>query len=549
MSLRGGSGVGSNSASNGLAPQDSFIATVVFVIDDNSKTFWNGTVGSLNSPIRTLCKTNRIKLGFSVEPDAIQRGDTVTATLSVSNLRNMIQSDGAEAGSGGFTEPNYWFSGTIGRIATGNYTQAQLSTGMAREFGWAVTSIRDTLGLGTPRWMSHSNSSGSAVFNQYVARYFDYAVSSPSGATGTSTYTAASGHVIRPNENYTFDLARWGMWGTGGGGGRLIAAMPGVRGDPYEIPQCLAESSDTATVYSTLRHAMSTRGLVVVNIHSFVTWETALAGNDGVKAMLEYIKGKCDVGRMRVVVPSVGFDLYYRAPLKSQVRYGTDNFQDYDKDGHLDWWFSNRGNNMALPDTVRLKPSVAVTGHGGKAVMSLDWAGEDGSTSWGPTGAVNDAYEGTRACFAAIPPAGGGWTARFEVWIAVDSIGGSYSGTVAGDTVGVVFGGPFEQYMNRWGSTITPGWVLDTGSVYPFQMSGNLYVNGVTPGNIIRLGSRNRITDAAFRWQYVEATWDVPEISDYLYVSIWKTAQSSANSILISDYSLTFFRRKPLYAD
>jgi hypothetical protein len=327
-------------------------ATVCIVVDDQSKEWSQGTVGSPAVSIRTICRQNGIRLGFSLSaslPLFGQRDTTSVAsgTLSVWNLAGLIR-DGHEIGSGGRTEPGTWFHGDTGKLATGAYTIAELDATMEDHFAGQLRCMQDTLGpimgvqLPPASWHSSSNSSEAYITSKYAAAAgFDYVVVFP------NTMSVGSGQGSRPNELYPLNSARWGMWGTGGAGGSRIAAIPGVHNSPFEILSCIGESSDTAATYKALRHAEQTGGLVVVNIHKATTWEATLQGNSGFKTLCELIKSRVGAGRLQVLTPSEAFDLYYATPISPELNFVSPNLQDLDGDTHLDWWFANSGSLAA----------------------------------------------------------------------------------------------------------------------------------------------------------------------------------------------------------
>jgi hypothetical protein len=146
-----------------------------------------------------------------------------------------------------------------------------------------------------------------------------------------------------------------------------------------------------------------------------------------------------------------------------------------------------------------------------------------------------------------IPPAGSGWTVQFECWAICDTtVAGWTAGASpqAGDTLGVTFGGPMEGYTNRWGSGVPQlRWMKDAGGGdYTASVSHPIYSSSAVPGNIFRFTARNNLHGKG-EWVHMVCTWDIPAFTDYLFISIWKTAQAPTNGIIISDYSVHYYRR------
>src|SRR5690349_3305009 len=122
-------------------------ATLVIVVDDQDKQWFNGTVGANGHSIRTIMKTNHLVAGFSIGAYYVEaRGvsDTTTNSLSVTNLQNLVAHDGDEVGSGGYFEGTQggmlggWWHGNSGHFAKGDYTQAQLDAAMDLHFSGNV---------------------------------------------------------------------------------------------------------------------------------------------------------------------------------------------------------------------------------------------------------------------------------------------------------------------------------------------------------------------------------------------------------------------------
>lgn len=539
------------------AEETTILPTVTFVWDDVARELWGASdsllinpTGNIKMRIRDIMHQFDIDGGLAFETQNVIYGDTVSTSLSISMVRALVNR-GWEVGTVGWDEISGMYHGSASLLAQG-YTNAQADT-FYNNINRAVLAQRDTLGLGHPRWISHSNSSSSWITNQAAARNgIEFGFQSSQTVTLSGSFTNANGYGVRPNELYPLDCARWGMWGTGGAGGYPVSALMQQRVDRYQILQSLGEASDSSACYKTIRRAMQTKGLVVFIGHKPSTWEATLEGQNGFYALMQYLDTLRDAGRIQILTPSEAADYYYNKPLSPVASVIPTNFEDLDGDTHLDWWFANRagfGGSFVAADTARLAPwRTSTSGHNGKAAMSLNWTGEDGSSSIIAGQTANDAWEGSRAVLSAIPPAGGGWTVKFECWVIADTTAAGWTvGTAPqqGDTIGVVFYGPAESFMNRWGTgNPNMSWVNDTnGSGGPGTSMGG-YISSA-PGNLIRLGYRHNADRAGTNkeWAHLVATWDVPEFSDYLFVSIYKTAQAPAKGLVISDYSVTFYRR------
>lgn len=518
------------------------IPTIAFVWDDNASELWapgdsllKNPTGAVKMRIRDIMHQFNIDGGIAFEPESVLSSDTTLTpgTISLPEIMALV-GRGWDVGTVGWDESNSMYNGNYSLLAQG-YTQAQVDT-FYNNINRAVLCQRDTLGIGAPRWISHSNSSATWITDQAAARAgieFGFAP----GQTATTSEP-------RPNELYPLDCAKWGMWDTGGAFGRPVSAIMQQRLNRYEILQSFGENNDSSHVYKTIRHAMQTRGLVVFIGHKPSNWETTLQGQNGFYKLMEYLDTLRDAGRIQILTPGDAAHYYFNRPLSPLANVIPTNFEDLDKDGHLDWWFQGNGTNTAAADTAGIKPwGTATSGHNGKKAYSLNWAGEgNGTGMW--AGQIADApHESAKACIAVIPPAGGGWTVQFECWVIADSAGATYT-AITGDTVGVTFGGPFERYVNRFGTGApTLGWLTDSGGAY-FPLISHGFANAA-PGNVIHLVGRNNASRAgtAKEWAHLVATWEVPEFSDYLFISLWKTAQSPANGIVISDYSVTFYQR------
>jgi len=556
-------------SSTSTSEQDSFVATVCFVIDDQSKEFWGqanhasdslliNNTGAAKKSIRDLLQQYEIKPGFSIGAYYVQHSDTASLILSPANLRSM-RARGWEMGSGGWDEKT-WFSGTQ-LIARGNYTQAQLNTAMRQHFYGNMLAMRDTLGIGAPRFHSWSQSSACALLLPWFKQAgLEYGVS-----TLEAIFSGDAGAGKRPHTSFSLFMTQHGTWGTGGASNRYVSAAPGIHESQYEICGVLSEVSDTAQTYETLRRAMQTRGLVVWNAHKFSTWETNLQQQDGVQDVLEWIAARVAEGRMRVLIPSQAFDIYYKAPISPSAVFYTDNFQDLDGEGHRDFWFEGAG-LYAAGDTALLKLAAGTIRHGGKRAYSLNWA-EGASVGVPPIAStsVNDStFDMNNAGMCVVPPQGGGWTAEFEIWVCADSIANAttkLSGALTGGLdqtlnreVGVMFWAFAEHYNNRWGVTNQPNFDnmsrFDTGgaavSRFPIWTSHGDVTAGtgqIWPNNCIRLQRRNAVQRADHTWSHLIATYDVPEGADYLVISLWKDILLKANAVYVSDYKLRFYRK------
>lgn len=505
------------------------------VVDDNNKEW------SADSLYIQQCLAHGIGVGFTLEPEAIEAGGgTVMSLAEVTALYSL----GFEMGTAGYDEIGGLYAGITSLIAQG-YTVAQRDSffdNIERGVTWNIEK-----GFGQPRFHSYSNSSGCQV-TAAAARTngIEYAVSSIIPPTVAGSFIDSLGEGQRNNAPYPPTVARWGAWGSGGAGAWKVSAHRGWHGNPYEIAQTLAESNTYANWKEALSRASQIGGLIVLNLHRASDCEAST----GVSwdSLMTLVEEKIDAGYLVSMNPSDAFDYYWKRAPSPLTRYeaGVGNFDDIDGDGHLDMWAANQG-GLAVADTALIKPwGAATSGHDGRKAYSLNWTGGEGGSPIIGGATISDPWEAARAWHGVLPPQGGGYTVRFECWIIADSAGASYT-AISGDTVGVTFYGITEGLTNRWGTT-TPNWNAISGAsgTYGPSTSHTLYGNLVGPsiGNFIRLGSRNNASRATNKqWASLIATWEVPEFVDYVIVALWKTAQSPANGIVISDYSITFHNR------
>jgi hypothetical protein len=225
------------------------------------------------------------------------------------------------------------------------------------------------------------------------------------------------------------------------------------------------------------------------------------------------------------------------------------NFNDLDKDGYLDGWGANRLTNAAA-DTALLwrNTGYETAGHNGTRAYYMNWSSSAAHTRWfgSSTNSLRPWYH-HRAVLASFPPSGGDWMARFEMWVAADTTGTGYAIGTTPDSVGVVFGFPIERYWLRHGSgTQTFSFGYDANGQSPDYASTDLY-SSTQPGNTFMVGRWNELSATnnprPFRWLHVVTEAKVPPLADYVLVSIWKDADIPAGGLIISDYSLTFYRR------
>jgi hypothetical protein len=546
-----------------IREQHSFVPTICFEIDDQNEEFFEDSLyvysdnRNIKQSIRDMMREHGIVAGMAVSAYYVEHGDTVTNTMSVSKLRALREHDGWEIGNGGWDE-KLWFSDQTGRLATGAYTQAEFDSAFDFLVLGNQRALRDTLFLGTPRYYSYSYSSATSRIEQVLASAgIEY------GVVGSQTQSVGSQQGTRPNRIYPLDCARWGAWGAGGGGfgvgagGRAVTAIPGYHLNPYEIYGSMGEAVDTAATNQLISRALQTNGLLVWYSHTFSAWESSLQGKNGVKLILSRIGNLIAQGRMRCVVPSQAFDLYYKAPIGASAGFYADSFQDLDNDSHLDWWGSDNMGQTAS-DTARITLMPGTIRHGGKRGYSLNWGADlsAGSINHVLAGASNidSTWEATWAVMGVPVPQGGGFTAQFEIWAICDTaLGGAEvplagTGKYANEEFGVVFYAPIEAFTNQQGISSSQSFRWNvTSTASDFSLMASYPVTASTvypyPSNCIKFTKRNNIRRAAHEWAHCVFTYDVPEVSDYLLIALWKDRWFPANEVIVSDYKLTFFKR------
>jgi hypothetical protein len=316
----------------------------------------------------------------------------------------------------------------------------------------------------------------------------------------------------------------------------------------------MTESQDTTNVYKIIRFALQTKGLVVLNLHKFSTMDASMTdGQNSVKKLFVYIKALSDAGQLRVLNPSAAFDLYYKAPLSPAVETFTSNFADRDGDTHLDWWFSGNG-DQAAGDTAMLVLKAGTIRHGGRRAYSLNWAANaiaGNGQIITVNGASDSTYEQSFATMGVVPPAGGGWTAQFDIWAICDSFSGWVTLGGANDKeLGVTFYSPVEERAYQIGTTNIPNFFwLYPQSNYNFAMFSSLPIGQIVApfypytSNTVHFAPINCIDRSVREWTHLTACYDIPEFADYLLIALWKNRKFPANEVIVSDYHLTFFRR------
>jgi len=531
-----------------------FPGVFTIVVDDNLAEWSLDSIPNYTQ----IALDNGIGIGFTMEVEQLGKAGVLTRGQA-----QALYAAGCEMGTAGYDEISKMYNGDVSLLAQG-YTAAQEDS-FYNNIRRGVLAQRDTLGMGQPRFHSYSNSSGCRVTAlACINNGIDYGVSSWLAPTPSGSFDADNGEGFRNNADYNNTYSRFGAWGNSyykgvsigtSAGGAKMSANRFWRPNRYEIAQNIAESSSFAIWRSTLVRAAQTGGLVVLNLHRASDCETATGATwDSLMTMIK--EDFIDTGLMVSENPSNAFDRYYKRFPGPYTNMVPDNFADIDADTYLDNWVANRA-TWSAADTAKIKPwGTATSGHNGKKAYSLNWTGSEGGTAMISGQTVNDAWEGTKAMLASQVPKGGGWLARFEVWIAADSAGAGYT-SISGDTVGVTFYGQIEGYTNRWGSSSPnlESWgasATGSGANFPTFSSHDVYgALGPATGQYTRLGARNNLSRPNGKeWNCFITTWEVPEYVDYIFVSIWKGTQSPANGIVISDYSLTFSKMdggKPFY--
>lgn len=530
-------------------------ATLIVAVDDQFKEWWNGTVNGIS--IRTICKTNGLKLGFSVSAWYIEHNDTVNSTLSVSNLRNMRDHDGAEIGSGGYFEGTMggangnWWHGDTGKLVTGAYTQAQLDAAMDLHFSGNRRALEDTLGLKTQGehpapmadWHSHSNSSGCDIVYPYmIAAGIKYGIASITSPSSSST---------RPNTWYPSQEAQWGTWGTGGTVGTYISALPGQHANRFEVAQTVTESQDLATCKKVTQRAEQFGGLIVYNLHQATVHNTTLGGGNGWKTLIEYWKAEVDAGRLQILVPSAGLKIYFDNKWSDAMAWGTKDYADLDADTHLDMWMSGKG-TAAVADTALLNPfsSAALYKYAGHPTMRLNWTGAGSAFVPADNGSVfgpDSSWEHGNAVKCVFKPAGEGWTIIASMRAICDV-------TVAGQHppntryVGIDFFAPRAKNSYQYGVSGAlafdyTGAISTTVNYVQDQMSirGMGEIN--RPGTQYAFGANNTTTSGSKEWLFVENSWDIPWDAPVVFVNIFKHVVFPANEVIVTDPVIQFYNR------
>lgn len=555
-------------------------ATLVIVVDDQAKEFWNGTINGVS--IRTIMKQNHLVASFSISAYNITRMDTTSASgqLSVSNLLNMVAHDGDEVMSGGYFEGTQggalggWWHGNTGKLATGNYTKAQLDAAMDLHFSGNMRALRDTLGLNPAPVHSHSNSSGSDIVYPYmVAAGIRYGVSS------TTTTSSSANRQANP---YAPSVGYWGFWGTGGAFASntpYVAALPGLHGSRWEIPQTLAESMDSTSVRKQTRYAMATGALMVYNFHKASDHEAVLAGVDGWKQMCDYWGALIAAGRLQCVVASDGFKQYYDNKWNDGVSWASSKFHDMDGDQKLDLWCSGTSGGLvptaANADTALLNigSSNSIFKYAGEPTRRLNWSNTGAANGiWGANGFVtaDSSWERSNAVKIVFPPAGAGWTVIAEMRAICDTsvAGAVHPGVTPGgratptpstadddgnsDTarkyVGINFFGAVDGGNYRY--TSTPDFAFlprphGAGlTLGPLQMSIEAFTTTNRPGSPHLFCSRNNAQRTGKReWLFVTESWDLPMQFSYLFINVYKQTTLPANEVIITDPKVRFYNR------
>jgi hypothetical protein len=545
-------GGSSSSSSSSAALNTNHIATLVVAVDDQSKEWFNGTVNGVS--IRTICKTNGLKLGFSISAYYVEGGggsDTSATVLSTGNLRNLVAHDGDEIGSGGYFEGTQggtngnWWHGDTGKFATGSWTQAQLDAAMDLHFNGNRRAIEDTLNLGVMAdWHSHSNSSGSDLVYPYmIAAGIKYGISSITMPVSSQT---------RTNTWYITQDAPWGRWGSGGAKGTFVSALPGQHTNRFEIAQTVTESMTLAQCKATTQAAEQLGALIVYNLHRASDHNTTLGGGNGWKTLVEYWKAEVDAGRLQIVVPSVGFKKYFDNKWSDAMAWGTNDFPDYDADTHLDMWAANKG-TAAAADTALLNPysSAAAFKYAGHTTMRLNWAGAGGGNvpcDNGGTLAPNVSWEYGNAWKAVFKPAGTGWT--ITAWMRTICDPTVASGVApATKYIGIDFFAPHPRDSYQYATSVTQQFdyvsaISSTVDYLQDQMSFRGMAETNRPGAPITFAAVNATNVGATKeWLFVESSWDIPWDAPVIFVNVFKDPLFPANEVIITDPVIQFYNR------
>lgn len=551
---------GSSSSSSSIIEEDSLVAMITFVMDDNQINQWD-SLQVMFPPSGNW----RFPYGITVEGDIITHLSDTTSTLSPDKLRALFNR-GCDMGTAGYDEVNSYYNGDHSKVASGTFTSLdwfdyQMSEGVRVQ--------RDVLGLGTPRWTSWSNSSAIGYLEQRLSKYgIEF------GITLFQTAAAASSNGRRPSlyyPMYSFDGAdRAGTADTTGSdppvGAQaqgLVSVLPAWHPNRYTITQTIAETSDTLSFKLAVWRAIKTKGGVVWNGHSWATWASNLQGTTGLgtpSGCMSWLNQYVKAGKIRVVTPSEFYDHFYRRKISPSANWIDNNFSDVDRsyqvptgtayvpDGWISW---NNGGGPSIGNVRKaLISNPQSGGYGGKRYVTLNW----GSGATSTFGSLTSAKEWLKnqCVLWVFPPKGGNWTARMEFMAAVDSIneaGGD--GVYAGDSIGVTFTAVKVSYWNNYTTGIgqrvpiygtslrEPG---GAGNEFngPQSLKWNAAANQF--GNVFTFIAANNVRrgGTAYEWVSVDASWDYPADTDILLISIWKDASLASGSVRISYPYLTF---------
>ena len=506
----------------------------------------------------------RFPVSILVEPQACLENDTsrtgLNTAFSIYDLRNLGERYGADLkGMQGYDEQGAWAHGQTGLVATGAFSsyasfEANIALGVSR-------AVVEKMNLSSDpefrfRWWSCSNSSTTAKQKAILKKYgIDYGIVPPSLASTGSGSGERPSYIWPAQAGINCGLSTLVK-------GRYLATLPAAVPDRYEMQQCIAETSDTASVRQTIQKGLANPGSgIVVDLHNFALMSTNLAGNNAgdlstVSGFCAYLAKLERQGRIRVVGATEFFENFYERPIGPGANWIPRNFSDNDADGNIDMWvqrntvtaqgFPNGALDCPTNGTGALGTPTA-GGYGGTKEVTLRHSGVSKVGDPG-TGTANDPAgnartqawaSGANAVVIHAPPKGK--MAHVEFAVRGDTTKAVGHVTTLGDTVGVSW---TEVALGNWnmrrqGVNGTMVFVRNLNSQWePVQSWATTGTATAQPH--IKLAGRDRVGGPDAKYGRGEFEFKVSEWCDILYITFWQGGRQESQSIRISDVFVGF---------
>jgi hypothetical protein len=404
-----------------ITERDTLVGLFTFVWDDGYKDVFDSIA---------VFDAFGFDCSIALTPYQILHGDT-TNLLTADKVR-YLYNRGWDIGSQGYgNNLGALFNDDTSLLFTGQYTS--LDT-FEYALEHAVTAITDTLGLPAPRFWGPPSSGTWAQLTPLIAKYYEFGMCTRNTATGTSTNSR------RQNAEYTL----------------------------YALP-----SFDITDGLYLAGNAVKTKGWTMGIMHRPSTLATSTG--ESFTTICTFLDSLVDLGLLRVVTASQGYDLMYRTPVSAAANYMWSNFEDHDSDGIPDFFVST--DSVSIHADSIYGTAAVNYGHGGNGYMTLDWNCPDTYIGHGafPSyfGGNNYSWHARMAEWVFPVPAGGRKTAKVEFFAQIDTTLHTIAET---ESIGVIFAAKNEKVFNRWGGTATTGNIEDAINA----MSLSTKNNGVT---------------------------------------------------------------------